>query len=122
MSHLAERFEAAVLKLTAEGSVKQRLTRAYSEHLEGLQVKDLPQSVAGRYQDLDAALQRAKPFGNETRARASVRKMSAAEAARHAEAIVSMYGDLLRRPERVEPLKVVEPGSRSVPAYLVGGS
>jgi hypothetical protein len=122
MSHLAERFEAAVVQLTADGSLKQRLSRAYSEHLEGLQAQELPQSIAPVYADLHAALHRVPPLGNETRARASVRKMSSADAARHAAAIVSMYGDLLRHGERAEPLKVVEPSPRSVPAYLVGGS
>lgn len=122
MPHLAERFEAAVLKLTTEGSVKQRLSRAYSDHLEGLRAEELPASIASTYEDLDAALQRVPPVGNEPRASASVRKMSSADAARHAAAIVSMYGDLLRHGERAEPLKVVEPSARSVPAYLAGGS
>lgn len=122
MSHLAERFEAAVLQLTADGPVKQRLTRAYSEHLEGLQAEELPQGIVAIYEDLDAALHRVGASGNETRTRASVRKMSTAEAARYAASIVSMYGQLLRHGERTEPLKVVEPSSRSVPAYLVGSS
>ena len=122
MSHLTERFEAAVLLLVAEGPVKQRLSRAYSDYLEGLEPSDLPQGVGAAYRDLDAALHRVAPLGTETRAKASIRKMSTADAARYAESIVAMYGQLWRHGERAEPLKIVEPSARSVPAFLVNGS
>ena len=37
MSYLGKRFEAAVSVLVADGPIKQRLTAAYSEHLDDLE-------------------------------------------------------------------------------------
>lgn len=122
MSHVTERFEAAVRDLVTDGSVKQRLTRAYSEHLEGLQAIDLPNKVTAVYTDLDAAVHRVAPSGTATPVQASVQKMSSSEAAHYARCIVKIYAELLRHGHRSEPLKVVDTREPPVPAYLANGS
>lgn len=129
MAHYAERFEAAVHFLVSDGPVKQRLTQAYSEHLESLEDHELPVSVRNAVSDLHEALHRVAPMGKETRVKASVQKMSAAEATQHAEAIVRIYSAILTQVDRPEPLKVVESDSRATsdesfapPRYLVGAT
>ena len=63
---------------------------------------------------------RIAPVGNETRIRASVQKMSPAEASGHAFTIVKLYVELSSTLERAEPLKVVSPPPRKPPRFLTG--
>ena len=49
MAHLADRFAAAVRTLVSDGPVKQRLCRAYAEHLEDLQDIELPPALRGDF-------------------------------------------------------------------------
>lgn len=107
MPHLAERFANAVRTLVSDGTVKQRLSQAYSEHLEGLEESELPAGVRGSFSCLQAALSRIAPAGNEGRVRANVQKMSPAEAGNHASTIVKLYVEIITQGERAEPLKVV---------------
>ncbi|HLF12378.1 MAG TPA: hypothetical protein VJA26_14310 [Gammaproteobacteria bacterium] len=117
MSHLAERFAAAVQTLVSDGPIKQRLSRAYTEHLEDLPETELPVGLRGPFNDLQAALNRLRPVGSESRVRANVQKMSAHEAGSHAGTIVKLYAELLAQGERAEPLKVVSSGKKP-PSYL----
>jgi hypothetical protein len=114
-----QRFAAAVHALIAEGPVKQRLASAYTEHLADLPDTDLPPAVQQEFRALQVALTRVPPVGTESRVRASVQKMSPAEAAGHAAAILRLYVALLGHVERAEPLKVV-PVPRKTPRYLTG--
>ena len=99
-----------------EGPVKQRLSRAFADHLEDLQDGELPPPLRGEFEELHAALHRIAPVGNETRVRASVQKMSPQEAGGHAGTIVRLYVELLGDGERAEPLKVVS--NDKTPRYL----
>lgn len=116
MSPFAQRFAAAVEVLIADGPIKQRLASAYSLHLEELAESDLPPALQRDFAALQAALSRVAPAGSESRVRASVQKMSPAEAAGHAGTIVKLHVALARELERVEPLKVVAP--RKEPRFL----
>lgn len=107
MPHLAERFANAVRTLVSDGTVKQRLSQAYSEHLDGVEEMELPTSLRGSFSCLQAALTRIAPVGNEGRVRANVQKMSPAEAGNHASTIVKLYVEIVAHGERAEPLKVV---------------
>jgi hypothetical protein len=121
MSPLAERFAEAVHALVSDGPVKQRLCRAYSDYLEGLDQGELPTALRATFSELEAALTRVGPVGTETRVRASVQKMSPREAGEHAGTIVKLYvGLLLGQTERAEPLKVVT--ATKPPRYLTGRS
>ena len=121
MSQLAERFAEAVRTLVSDGPIKQRLSRAFTENLEGLDQAELPAGLRREFSDLEAALSRIAPVGNETRVRANVQKMSPAEAGDHATTIVKLYVELLNSLERAEPLKVVSTPKKP-PQYLTNRS
>jgi hypothetical protein len=114
---LVERFACAVRTLVADGPIKERLARAYSEHLEGLTDGELPPALRASFGALKSALSRVEPVGSESRVRANVRKMAAREAAGYACNILTLYVDLLSQTERAEPLKVVSNGKKT-PRYL----
>jgi hypothetical protein len=117
VSPLAQRFAAAVQTLIGDGPVKHRLSDAYATHLSDLAGAELPVALRDDFDELQAALSRVAPAGNEGRVRASVQKMSPLEAGAHAATIVRLYVELLSGLERAEPLKVVSP-SKSPPRYL----
>jgi len=119
VSPFAERFAAAVQVLIADGPIKQRLAAAYSLHLADVSETDLPPPLRREFAELNAAISRVAPAGHESRARASVQKMSASEASGHAATIVKLYVELMNGLERAEPLRVVAP-PRKTPRYLSG--
>ena len=118
MSPFAQRFAEAVQTLVGDGPVKQRLATAYSEYLADLTENELPGALRCAFGELQAAMTRIAPVGKETRVRASVQKMSPAEASGHAFTIVKLYAELSSTLERAEPLKVVAPPSRKAPRFL----
>jgi hypothetical protein len=121
MSHLAERFADAVRTLVSDGPIKMRLTRAFAEHLQGLDNAEFPLGLRSEFNDLQHALSRIEPVGSETRVRAAVQKMSPLEAGGHADTIVRLYVALLGQTERAEPLKVVS-SPKKPPRYLTNRS
>ncbi len=118
MSYLDERFEAAVSALVGEGSAKDRLVTAYSEHLDDLGTDELPESMRTRFEDLHTALHSVTPTGREPCIKATIRKMSTRQIGSHARTIVSLYAELVCHGERTELLDVVvderEKGSRFI--------
>ena len=121
MIHLVKRFEGAVLALVGDGPVKQRLSVAYSRYLDGLYPDDLPDAVRERYEALHTAMHRVAPIGKGGRLKASIQKMSFAEAAYYAGRIVEVYAELVRCVER-EPLKIVrsdEPPRELEPQHAI---
>jgi hypothetical protein len=119
VSPSAQKFAEAVQTLVGDGPVKQRLASAYSQHLADLTENDLPGALRCAFGELQAAMTRIAPVGNETRIRASVQKMSPADASGHAFTIVKLYVELCNTLERAEPLKVVSP-PRKAPRFLTG--
>lgn len=117
MSPLAHRFAEAVQTLISDGPIKQRLASAYAVHLGDLTDTEFPSGLRREFGDLQAVMTRIQPVGKETPVRASVQKMSPAEAAAHAATIVKLYVELMGSLERAEPLKVVPP-ARQPPRYL----
>ena len=118
MSYLAERFEAAVTVLVAEGPIKQRLTAAYSEHLDDLESSEMPSSLRPAFTDLHQALHRVSPISREPSVKATIRKMSRVEARTHAGTIVMLFAELVRQGERAEPLKVIGGSKKKPPRFL----
>ena len=116
MSHLTERFAEAVQTLVGDGPVKQRLIRAFGEHLGDLDGADLPPALRPGFTELQTALSQRAPVGTESRIQASVQKMSAAEAGDYAGTIVELYAALLGQLERAESLKVVGSPRKDAPA------
>ena len=117
MSHVTDRFGAAIRTLVGDGPLKQRLIRAVAEHLGDLDNADLPIAARREFMDLKEALQRRNPVGRESRVQATVQKMSPAEAGGHAGTIVQLYIAVLGLAERAEPLKVVN-SPKKAPRYL----
>jgi hypothetical protein len=120
MSGLADRLAAALGTLVGDGTLKERLIRAYADHLESLAEAELPVQARSDFAHLAAALTRVAPMGSETRVRASVQKMSSREAVSYAQAILKLYVDLVEPGERAEPLKVIS-ASKKPHRYLAKG-
>lgn len=127
MSQIVERFEAAVEALVADGPVKARLLRAYCEYLEDLQQVDLP--VPGKHElsELHTALHSVPPMGKVDRVKASVQKMSPAEAWWHARTIVRLYTQILAMEHGARPQREVlseEPAAapEAPPRFLVSSN
>lgn len=119
VSPIAQRFAEAVHALIADGPIKQRLANAYSRHLADLADSEFPSGLRHDFGDLQAAMSRIAPVGNEPPVRASVQKMSPDEASGHAATILKLYVELMNSLERAEPLKVVT-APRKPPRYLTG--
>ncbi|RMF98361.1 MAG: hypothetical protein D6727_03070 [Gammaproteobacteria bacterium] len=96
MCQFTDRFYSAVRRLAGDGTVKQRLLAAYIENLEMLPEAEVPESIRPRLETLRQAMHAVKPLRGESPAAASVRKMSPADATRHAGAIVAMFSELVR--------------------------
>jgi hypothetical protein len=89
-----ECFRDAVVILAGGGPVKQRLTDAFQCQLRDIDPESLPRDLRGPFCTLHAALQSGQRIGTLDAISASVRKMSEAEAARHAQSIVLMFAGL----------------------------
>lgn len=105
MTQIVERFEAAVQALVADGPIKIRLRNAYTEYLEDLSQVDLPIAGNADFGELHSALHSVEPVGKIDCVKASVQKMSPAEAWWHAQTIVRLYTQVLSldRGNRIEP-------------------
>ena len=121
MSHLVQHFHRAVLRLTGPDPVKQRLTRAYVDHLSAIEEAELPRRAVERFAELRGRLHRVSPLNGEGPVRASVRKMSGPEAAGCAEIIVELYAAVSSAErERGAPLSLVSGGeAETVPGFLL---
>ena len=115
-----ERFRDAVVVLAGGGPVKQRLTDAYQAHLRDLDADDLPRDLRGPYSTLVTALQSGQRVGTLDAISASVRKMSEADAAGHAQSIVHMFAGLQEPAAANRPavLRAVPSPDDEIPAFL----
>lgn len=122
MSPLTKHFHEAVLALAGHAPIKQRLVCAYNEHLSGVHDEDLPRRMLERFSSLRRRLHSVTPLNGEGPVRASVRKMSAPEAADCARIIVALYGEIAQREaaRSTGPLHLVRaPDLEEVPDFLL---
>jgi len=96
MCQLSDKFYSAVRALSGDGPVKQRLLTAYRDNLALLKDDAIPDSIAEPFGELRRAVHAVRPQPSECPVTASIRKMSAAEATRHATSIVAMFSELIR--------------------------
>jgi hypothetical protein len=124
MSQIVERFKAAVERLVGDGPVKNRLLLAYTENLQDLQHVDLPISGNADFGELHTALHRVDPVGKIDGIRASVQKMSPAEAWWHAQTIVRLYTEVLAMERGGTKLSdaTYGPEAEEPPKFLAGGA
>ncbi len=117
MRNHVDNFYAALLALAGHGRIKQRLVKAYEENLAIIEDEDLPIAVKQSFADLRHMMSRVDQVsGNvqsrqsflrrEGRIRASVRKMSVAEADDCAHKMIDLYRDMIRYSDNAQkPLR-----------------
>jgi hypothetical protein len=94
MAALWNALDGAMRILVGAGPVKQRLIESWRQHLAALQEKDVPEALRSKLGALRAAMNAARATGGMSGPEASVRKMSDADAAGHAERVLEMYAQL----------------------------
>ena len=120
MADHLNRFHAALLVLAGHGHVKQRLIKAFEEHLNDIHEDELPVALRQSFADLRHELHRVSPLNGEGPICASVRKMSPDQAGECAGRIVALYGDLVRHDDFVQaPLATGVEAEKKVPPFLV---
>lgn len=116
MDTTLEQLRQATLRLVQQGSIKDRLAEAYALHLLDVDIDTLPENLRDEFASFSEAMQRETPLPRETAIRASVRKMSNAEAGEYAELVVRSFtmvatqltGNALRRPHRPLAAPIVQ--------------
>jgi hypothetical protein len=97
MSTTLERFQGAAVSLARSGSIKDRLTDAYRNHLAFIDEDELPNELREEFRAFSHALTRERPLlRGEDSFRATVRKMSNPEADEVASRVVRMFGAISR--------------------------
>lgn len=92
-----DRFQAATLSLARSGSIKDRLNDAYRRHLADVAVEDLPEAIREDFRAFSCALRREPPLTrSDDTIRATIRKMSNADANSAANSVVRMFAALPR--------------------------
>ena len=120
MADHLNRFHAALLVLAGHGHVKQRLIKAFEEHLDDIHEDELPVASKQRFAELRDELHRVSPLNGEGPVCASVRKMSLDEASECAGRVVTLYGELARQEDLTQPgLPAGIDGEAKVPPFLV---
>jgi hypothetical protein len=120
MTDYVERFHAALLVLAGHGHVKQRLIKAFEDHLEEIHEDDLPLRLQPAFADLRQDMHRVSPLNGEGPICASVRKMSLQEASDCAGRIVDLFGELAVHADEVQPtLPLGGQDETRVPPFLV---
>src|SRR5215469_18029943 len=115
MSTTLDKFRDATLSLARSGSIKDRLTDAYRNHLAFVDESELPIELVDAFRAVSQALNRERPLlrGEDT-FRATVRKMSSLEADAVASCVVRLYGEMSR-----EPLTPTRAKTQKSPSQIV---
>jgi hypothetical protein len=94
-----DNFRGAALSLARSGSIKDRLTAAYRNHLAFIDESELPVELVEEFRAVSCALSRERPLlRGEDSFRATVRKMSSIEADEVASTVVRLFGEMSREP------------------------
>ena len=115
MASLSERLEAAAMIIAGCEAIKDRLYRAWSLHLADLQARDFPRDLREGFTEIQDALSRERALAGDTVLKASLRKLSAAEAARLAAIIVRAYGKVAMVTSAHEQLTPRSPLPNAIP-------
>lgn len=120
MSYHVDHFYAAVSVLASHGHIKQRLMKAYEEHLDGICEDELPDAIRESFVDLQRDMHRVAPLNGEGPICASVRKMSPEEAGECAVSVVTMYRQLIRFSDSSQSdLPLDQEDRKAVPPFLI---
>ena len=120
MTDHVDRFHAALIVLAGHGHVKQRLIRAFEDHLADIHEDELPVALKQSFADLRLDMQRVSPLNGEGPICASVRKMSLQEASECAGRIVTLFGEISGQGnDRQSALPLSGDGEERVPPFLI---
>jgi len=114
MDNLFDLLQQATLTLSQGGAIKDRLADAYAENLIQIDCDDLPEPLRAEFNALCSAMRRERPQPRESVIRASVRKMSNDEAARHAAAVVKIFAGVARTGTGSASRRVRNPASAPI--------
>ena len=96
-----ESFHKATLELAKSATLKQRLTDAFSRHLQDMPASEMPGELRADFDSLRRRMTQVSPLRGETAVAATVRKMSLDEADACAVRIVALL-DALHRVKSVD--------------------
>ena len=120
MKNHVDCFHAALTVLAGHGHIKQRLIKAYEDHLVDIDEEDIPIALKQAFADLQQSLHRVTPHNGESCVCASVRKMSVNEASECASRLVSLFGELARHGDYAQvTLPLNDENQGRVPPFLV---
>jgi hypothetical protein len=103
-----ESFHKATLELAKSAALKQRLTDAFSRHLQDMPASEMPGELRGDFESLRKRMTHVSPLRGETSVVATVRKMSLDEADACAAGIVALLDAL----HRVNGTEIAATGNR----------
>jgi len=118
MSTTLDKFRGAALALARSGSIKDRLTDAYRNHLALVEENELPGDLVEEFRAVSRTLNRERPLlrGEDT-FRATVRKMSNVEADEVASCVVRMFGAMCGEPSVTARVKGPKSASHVISLY-----
>jgi hypothetical protein len=121
MSNHVDRFYAAVSVIVSHGNIKQRLIAAFEENLATIEGPELPVQVREKFCELRRRMTGVQPLNGEGYIRATVRKMSTAEADECAHRMLEIYSELSRYDLGVEEPETIHIGGEQprIPPFLV---
>ena len=120
MTNHVDRFYAALTVLAGHGHIKQRLIKAFEQHLSDIDDDELPVDVQQAFADLRRTMHSVAPLNGEGAVCASVRKMSPDDASDCATQIVTLYDQLSRRRDGAELRRPLgDDATAQVPPFLV---
>jgi hypothetical protein len=120
MSYPVDSFHAAASVLVGHGHIKQRLMKAFEEHLDAIDEDEVPANRRSAFVEVQKAMHRVAPLNGEGSVCASVRKMSPIEAGDCAITILSIYRDMLRSYDDDSPeVRLAHGEHKSVPPFLL---
>jgi hypothetical protein len=118
MSTTQDKFRGAALALARSGSIKDRLTDAYRNHLAFVDESELPSELVEEFRAVTRTLNRERPLlrGEDT-FRATVRKMSNVEADEVASCVVRMFGAMCGETSIAARVKAAKSASQVISLY-----
>ncbi len=120
MSNHIKRLYAAVSVLAGHGDIKQRLIKAYEENLAIIDDDDLPIALKQTFADCRHKMSQVDPLNGEGRIRATVRKMSIAEADTCARKLLDLYSDIIRYEDLAQDSLPLSMAAKAVvPPFLI---
>lgn len=120
MSYPVDSFHAAAAVLVGHGHIKQRLMKAFEDHLDAIEEEELPKQRRNAFIEVQKAVHRVSPLNGEGSVCASIRKMSPVEAGDCAITILSIYRDMLRDgDEGTGDMRIDHENRKAVPPFLL---